>query len=245
MKDNFSSNSDLYSLYRPSYPIVIYEFIKSKLGRNINAWDCGTGNGQVAGTLAKFFKNVYATDISQSQLDNAISNSKIIYSLQPAEKTNFPNQIFDLVTVAQAIHWFNFEAFYSEVKRTIKPDGLFVILGYNLVKIDHQIDMSISHFYKNIIGDYWDAERKYIDENYQTIPFPFKELSVPSFSHQLEWTFEQFIGYLNTWSAVKHFIRKKGTNPVALIENELRIKWGGKSKRTVNFPILLRVGKLD
>jgi ubiquinone/menaquinone biosynthesis C-methylase UbiE len=125
MKDNFSDKSDKYAKYRPTYPQEMLDFIFSLLDKKENAWDCGTGTGQIAIELSKEFNNVYATDISKTQLDNAIKKDNIFYSVQSAEKTNFNNKTFDLITVAQAIHWFDFDKFYFEVKRTLKD----IILG--------------------------------------------------------------------------------------------------------------------
>lgn len=120
MKDLFSDQADQYAKYRPSYPIEFYEYLNSILPIKNTAWDCGTGNGQVAIELAKTFIKVYATDISHSQLENAIKADNIEYSVQAAESSLFENNHFDLIIVAQAIHWFNFEEFYQEVKRTAK-----------------------------------------------------------------------------------------------------------------------------
>ena len=242
MKDNFSSKSSSYAKYRPTYPQELYQFLKEKLHKTEKAWDCGTGNGQVAGELAKFFKEVQATDISQQQLDNAIIQPNIHYSVQTAEKTNFPDNSFDLITVAQAIHWFNFETFYKEVARVLKPDGIIPVIGYSLFKSNSETDEVILKFYHDIVGPFWDEERKYLDEKYKTIPFPFKEIESPRFEQEYQWTFAHLIGYLKTWSAVKHYEKANGENPVALIEEELKATFGAKNK--VVFPILFRCGKL-
>lgn len=242
MKDNFSSKSSSYAKYRPTYPQELYQFLKEKLDETEKAWDCGTGNGQVAGALAKFFKEVQASDISQQQLNNAIRQPNIHYSVQTAEKTNFPDNSFDLISVAQAIHWFNFEAFYKEVARVLKPDGIIAVIGYSLFKSNPKTNEVILKFYHDIVGPFWDEERKYLDEKYKTIPFPFIEIESPRFEQEYQWTFTHLIGYLKTWSAVKHYEKANGENPVDLIEEELKATFGAKNK--VVFPILFRLGKL-
>ncbi|MBO2545514.1 class I SAM-dependent methyltransferase [Salegentibacter sp. BDJ18] len=243
MKDNFSTQSSSYAKYRPAYPQELYEFLKEKLTATETAWDCGTGNGQVAGELADFFQKVEATDISKQQLENAVRKSNIQYSVQRAEETNFQDKTFDLITVAQAVHWFNFKIFYSEVGRVLKPNGIIAIIGYSLFKSNLETDKLIYKFYKDIIGSFWDEERRYLDEKYQTIPFPFQEIETPAFQQEYQWSFDHLIGYLETWSAVKHYEKEKGENPVNLIKNELKIAFGNKNK--IVFPILLRLGKLN
>ncbi len=244
MKDNFSTQSDHYAKYRPTYPSELFEFLNSNVRDNRNAWDCGTGNGQVAYELAKFFNTVYATDISQQQLDNALQSENIRYSVQPAELTNFDNDFFDLIVVAQAIHWFAFDKFYAEVKRTAKDNALLGVVGYGTLKICEHIDIVIADFYKNIIGTYWDQERTYIDENYQTIPFPFEEIQTPNFVITKHWTLHHLVGYLNTWSAVKHFIKQNNYNPIDKLQKEMEQLWGNEPIKQVTFPLLLRVGRI-
>ncbi len=244
MKDNFSSESDKYAKYRPTYPSDFFEYLNSIISNKQNVWDCGTGNGQIASELAKTFDKVFATDISQSQIDTALKVENITYSVQPGEKTYFENQQFDLVVIAQAIHWFDFERFYSEVRRTAKEKALICVVGYGRIEISEQIDSVIADFYENVIGKYWDKERKYIDENYETIPFPFNEIQTPNFVTILNWTLEHLIGYLNTWSAVKHFIKENGHNPIDKLQSELEQHWDKGQTIEVRFPLLLRIGQI-
>ncbi len=234
----------MYAKYRPTYPDELFLFLMAQVRNSESAWDCGTGNGQVAVQLASYFKHVYGTDISQSQLDNAVKLPNITYSKQPAEHTDIADRSFDLIVVAQAIHWFKFNEFYAEVKRTLKPDGILAVLGYGLISITPEVDIVVNKLYTDIIGPYWDKERGYIDENYQTIPFPFEEVECPQFVITQQWAVEHLVGYLETWSAVKHYQKQNGHNPVDLIKSELITAWGNVTERQITFPILFRVGKM-
>ena len=245
MKDNFSSGSDQYAQFRPTYPDALFDYLFTLVPRRENAWDCGTGNGQVAIVLADHFDHVAATDLSGSQLASAPPHQRIDYSLQPAEKTNFPNTYFDLITVAQAIHWFDFDAFYREVDRTIRPGGVLAVIGYDLLRLSPAIDAVVDAFYREVVGPYWDRERRYIDEQYRTIPFPAGEIPAPVFVNEVEWSFEHLIGYLGTWSAVKHYQKQNGQDPVALVYPGLKKSWGAEVVKKGRFPILLRVARYD
>ncbi len=244
-KDNFSNQSAAYAKYRPAYPPEMYIFLYSLVSDKAAAWDCGTGNGQVAMELSKFFAKVYATDISEQQINNAARRDNVFYSVARAESTLFADNSFDLTTVAQAIHWFDFESFYREVNRTLKPGGIFAVIGYGLIRIDYVTDQIIDHFYQDIIGAYWDKERRYIDENYQTISFPFNELEAPVLKNTFDWTLEELVGYLKTWSAVQHYIKAKNENPVNLVKMELEKIWVKGATKKVQFPILLRVAEIE
>ena len=243
MKDNFSKQSNLYSRFRPGYPQELYDFLIGLIADKKAAWDCGTGNGQVAVNLSTYFDEVFATDLSAAQIANAIKRENIFYSVENAEKTLFPTNKFDLITVAQAIHWFDFDSFYTEAIRTLKDKGIIAVFGYHLFRINKKIDVLTDKFYQETTGPYWDKERKFIDERYSTIPFPFKEISTPLFATNYYWTYEQVIGFLNTWSAVQHFIRRNNENPVKKFSEELKVAWGNAAKRRITFPIFMRAGK--
>lgn len=244
MKDNFSTRADRYAQFRPTYPDALFEHLFNLAPGRQAAWDCGTGNGQVAQRLASVFHAVEATDISRQQLDNAVVLPNIHYSLQPAEKTNFPDHHFDLITVAQAIHWFDFDAFYAEARRTLKPGGILAVIGYNLPRFTAAVDAVIEGFYRDVVGPYWDKERHYIDENYQTIPFPYTDLPMPAFTIDVQWSFDHLMGYIETWSAVNHYQKEKAENPVAGIEPRLKAAWGEAGQLSGQFPILLRVARV-
>ena len=151
-----------------------------------------------------------------------------------------------MITVAQAIHWFDLDAFFSEIKRVLKPGGLLAVWGYGLLRIDSRVDSLVDHFYKNIIGSYWDVERRLIDEAYATIPFPFEELNIDRiFSIQLEWNRIQFEGYLNTWSSVQKYFLKNKINAVDDLMVEICSVWKEDEVKQVTFPLFLRCGRSD
>lgn len=245
MKDNFSTQSEKYAKYRPGYPFEFFDYLNSIISTKNRAWDCGTGNGQIAFELAKTFKEVFATDISQSQLDNALQADNIYYSLQPAEKTSFENNTFDLVIVGQAIHWFGFDKFYLEVRRTAKQNALICVVGYGGIDVSEEINQLKKDFYVNVVGPYWDKERKFIDEDYKTIPFPFEEIQAPFFENKLQWDLENYIGYINTWSAVKKFIKENGFNPVEKFQKELERLWKNNEEKEIRFPFFIRLGRIS
>ena len=243
MKDNFSKQANEYSKFRPQYSDEMIDYLVSFVKNKSVALDIATGNGQVAHKLSPFFDTVYGIDISQNQIDNAVYAENIIYKVSSAENTFFKNKEFDLITVAQAIHWFDFDLFYKEVYRILKPEGIFAAIGYGLFTTNADSDKIIQNFYYNIVGPYWDSERKYLEENYKTIPFPFKEFKVQDFVNELTWTFDELVGYLETWSATQHYIEKNNKSPLDLIYEDLKKSWKQNNQK-VTFPLLLRMGKL-
>ena len=244
-KDLFSKQSVEYAKYRPVYPSELIEYIVSFVKEKNRCWDCACGNGQASALLAKHFNKIIATDISEQQLQQAIPHEKIEYLPMPAEKTSIPGNHFDLITVAQAYHWFQFDEFYKEATRVAKPDGMIAVWGYGLLKcIDETVNNLIVDYYKNKVGPYWDKERKYVDEGYKTVPFGFEELPARQFKIAVEWSKDDLLGYLNTWSALQHFVKANNYNPVEAFAIKLNEVWPGDALKHFHFPVFLRMGRV-
>jgi SAM-dependent methyltransferase len=240
-KDRFSAQSKSYAAFRPSYPSSLYDFITKHVKQRKTAWDCACGNGQVAKDLAERFDKVYATDHSEDQIKNAVQRSNVVYSVAPAENTSFADRQFDLVTVGQALHWLDRPAFFNEVRRVSKPGGVVACWGYSLLSINKDVDPIVNHFYTEVIGPYWDKERKLVDEQYKSVEFPFEKIGVPSFEFSFQWTVDEFLGYVSTWSSVQKYIKQNNEDPVQLIANEVRTRWG-QERRKVSFPLFVLMG---
>jgi len=214
-KDYFSNHASQYSQARPVYPKALFDYLASLTREHKLAWDCATGNGQAAGELANYFDKVIATDGSEAQLAQAIKKRNIEYRLALAEESGLLDNCVDLITVAQALHWFDLNKFYQEVKRVSKPDAILAVWCYTLFKTDNDaLNKLIEQFYVEVIGAYWPPGRKYIDEHYTTLPFPFDEITTPDFAIKNHWTLSQLMDYLNTWSAIKAYENKNKTNPI-------------------------------
>lgn len=241
--DHFSENSSDYLQYRPNYPQALFDFLASLLESHDIAWDCGTGNGQAALALSEIFKKVIATDLNQAQLNVAPKRNNIIYYQSAAEKTDIAAKSIDLITVATALHWFNLPLFYQEVQRVSKPQGMISAWCYSLGTVTPKIDKLIKELYFELP---WPPERRYLDEKYQTIYFPFEKIATPQFYIQKALSFEQFIGYLNTWSAVKEQQQRTQQNPINLMYERFSAAWGDLDlKQMMTWPIHLLIAKTN
>jgi SAM-dependent methyltransferase len=243
MKDRFSLHADQYAVFRPTYPESLYQFLASSVPGHAAVWDVGCGNGQVSRDLARYFDQVYATDISTSQLERAPQLENVHYSIGSAEQCVFQNDCFDLITVGQALHWFRIPEFFQEATRVGKEGGVVAVWCYSLLTIDSLIDPLLLDFYVNVIGPYWDPERKLVDEQYKTIDFPFEEIDCPPFQFSCQWSLADLQGYLTTWSSVQKYIAQYQKNPVVDLIEKIHSLWG-QNLRTVSFPLFARVGRI-
>ncbi|MBC8155918.1 MAG: class I SAM-dependent methyltransferase [Bacteroidetes bacterium] len=239
--DLFSGHADQYAQYRIDYPAELYDFILARVPLRQTAWDCATGNGQVALALADMFERIEATDISENQLAQAVQHANVHYQVGPAERTTFPDHHFDLITVAQALHWFDADAFHAEVRRVGKPGAVIAEWGYGLNQVDEAIDALVLDFYRNRVGPYWDSRRRLIDEQYASLPFPFADEQRADFLVRRAWTLDRFLNYLRTWSSVQKYKFENGDDPVTALGEALLPVWG-EGEKEVRFPVFLRAG---
>ena len=241
-KDHFSTQSTTYTQFRPTYPRELFTWLAGLVDSRHTAWDCATGNGQAAIGLSEFFHRVIATDASANQIAQTTPHEKISYRVAPAEQSGLADNSVDLITVAQAAHWFDHAAFNQEAKRVLKANGVIVLWCYELQKVDDDIDRIVDYLYENILGDYWPAERRHIENRYSDIPLPFNPVEPPALSLRVEWSVEQQLGYFRSWSSSARYLESTGTDAVSLVENDLRKQWG-KRARTVQWPLYIKAGR--
>jgi len=243
-KDNFSAQSAAYAKFRPRYPDALFEFLASLCATRELAWDCATGNGQCAVPLAKFFKSVIASDASEKQLGNAEPNPRVEYRLAAAENSGLTDHSIDLITVAQALHWFKIEQFWNEAYRVLRPNAVIAVWCYSFVQIAPEIDEIVNRFYGETVGPYWDFERKLVEEEYRSVSFPFNQMKAPVFAIETTWSLPHLIGYLQSWSATQKYIARNQHDPTEPVAEELAVVWGAPAReRAVKWPIHLRVGR--
>lgn len=242
-RDHFSSSSPDYAAFRPRYPEALFAFLAGHAPGSRLALDCATGSGQAALGLAEHFDRVVATDASRAQIESAAPHPRVTYRVAPAGSSGLADGSVDLVTVAQALHWLDRDAFYDEAFRVLRPGGLLAAWCYTNPAIDPAVDPLIQEFYATTVGSYWPPERALVENGYRGIPFPFEEIAAPHFAIEADLTLDHLAGYLRTWSATLRYAATRGTDPVAPLVDSLRPVWGdpGRSRRA-RWPIHLRAG---
>lgn len=243
-KDHFSGHARDYREFRPAYPPELFAFLASVAPRRELAWDCGTGNGQAAVALADHFAKVFATDASAEQISSAEAHPRVEYAVAPAEKCPLPDHVADLVTVAQALHWFDRDRFYAEVRRVARPGGLLAATCYYEPSVGPGVNPVLRRW-EDFIRPYWTPERVWVDAGYRTIPFPFPELETPRFELTVESSLPRFLGYLGTWSATTQFVKAHGSDPLERFAPEFAAAWGDPAAvRTVRWEFNVRLGRV-
>ncbi len=244
--DHFSGHAADYARARPTYPPELFAWLATQCAAHDFAWDCGTGNGQAARALAEHFRHVHATDLSAEQVAQAAPHPRVDYLAAPAEASGLPDHACDLITVAQALHWFCSDAFYGEVKRVLKPSGLFAAWTYTLLRGEPELNAAVEDFHTNIVGPWWPPERRWVDLGYREIPFPFTDIETPGFEIRLEWTRGDLLAYLRTWSATQRCIKESGADPTVAFGERIAHLWpDDTARKPIAWPIALRCGRLS
>lgn len=243
-KDHFSEASSAYAKHRPTYPDELFQFLASLTTDHVSAWDCATGNGQAAVALTHYYAEVVASDASRSQINAAIAHPEVNYRVARAEASGLPDSSQDLVTVGQALHWFDVEAFMAEVSRVLKTNGVLAVWFYELCRVSAECDAIVDTLYRDIVGDYWPPERVTIERGYADLMMPGDAIPVPSLEMVLHWDAADMLGFLRTWSACKRYESAMGSDPVVLIETPLAEAWGNERRR-VTWPLQSKVSRLN
>lgn len=244
-KDYFSTQAELYAKYRPKYPQKLFEYLSSITEQHQRAWDSATGNGQAAIGLAPYFDEIIASDASQSQIDNAEKHPKVTYFVAKAEQSDLPSHSVDLIVAATAIHWFDLPAFYDEVKRILKPGGVFAAWQYSTPLFTEQVDEVIKYWYTQIIGKFVAPEISKAIDFESKIEFPFERIQTPNFDFELNWNLDDLVNFLLTWSCTQSFIKEKNSNPIDIVMEDLKKAWGSKDKRIMSrWKLYLKAAKV-
>jgi SAM-dependent methyltransferase len=244
-KNYFAAHAGEYRRFRPTYPPRLFELLAVWSPGLRLAWDCGTGNGQAALALAERFERVVATDASPEQIAQATPHPRIDYRVASAEDGGLADSSVDLVTVAQAAHWFDLDRFYAEVRRVARPRAVIALWCYTLLEIDPAIDALIERFYFDVVGPYWPKERVHVERAYRDLPFPFEEIAPPSIAMEAEWNLTELLGYVDTWSPVRIFREQRGSEPLDELADPVARAWGEPTRvHRVRFPLRFRVGRV-
>lgn len=244
-KDHFSRQAQEYARHRPRYPSALFDYLASLTPEHTLAWDCGTGNGQAAVELARHYERVVATDASADQIARAFEHQRVEYRVEQAEAASFEPASVDLITVAQAVHWFDHDVFYAIVRRVLKPGGVLAVWTYHLPRIAPAVDDLLYEYYAVVLDGYWPAGFEYIHDQYRTLPFPFDEIEPPPFFMTADWSLEHLLGFLESWSATQSYRARTGSDPINAIRARLLQAWGEPAEvRPASWPLTVRVGRL-
>ncbi len=246
-RDHFSGHATGYASARPHYPSALFDWLAQQCPERKLAWDAGCGNGQASIALAARFEQVYASDPSADQIAVAAPAANIRYVVASAETCALPAASADLVTVAQAMHWFDVPRFQAEVRRVLRPGGVFAAWTYAQSRVNAAIDVPFDRLHDELLEKWWPDGREHVLDGYAQLPFAFERvIDMPAFTMRCDWTLSQYVAYLRSWSASQRYLRATGKDAVATIEKELSEAWDDPAQiRAVIWPLTLHVGRVS
>ncbi len=233
-----------YGRYRPDYPEELFSRLGAAASHHEIAWDCGTGSGQAAAGLARVFRRVIATDASAEQLANARPIQNVEYRQATAEVSSLSDASVDLVAAADAVHWFDLEGFYREVRRVVRPRGIIAVWcrQFSVHQEDAQFAMGIFH---DLVRPHWPRQTTFARDGYRELPFPFEEIPSPPVETTASWSADSLLGYLGTWSSARRFSQSEGRDPAQALVGHLAACGRRLPERvTVSWAVQSRVGRV-
>lgn len=246
LHDYFSGQARVYAAFRPQYPARLFDWLKEIAPAATTVWECGCGSGQASASLAQRFDTVIATDASAAQVDAVTLNMpNLSFRVAPAEASGLPPASVDLVCIAQALHWFDPEAFYAETRRVLRSGGLIVAWMYGSPSIDGPAGRVLSQFEHDTMAPWWPSRRRWINDSYRQVSLPGTALLTPVFAMQQDWPLAGVLGYVESWSAVQRCRDATGEDPIAAFRTALEAHWGDPAAaRTVRWPLIVRASQL-
>jgi SAM-dependent methyltransferase len=243
-RDHFSHVAAAYARFRPDYPAALLDWLAGVAPGRGSAWDCACGSGQATVPLAARFERVVATDASLEQLSKAPTTDNVSMAASLAETAPLPDHSVDLVTVAQAIHWFDLEAFFAEVRRVLVPGGVVAAWTYGLPEVeDEAVRAVVDGFIADTLGPFWPPEVAHVLDGYVSLDFPFTEIEPPHLEMTVSWTLPRFLAFVRTWSGVGRYIEARGDDPVRGLEADLVPRWGPAARqRSIRWSVNIRAG---
>ena len=239
--DHFSGHAASYATFRPTYPDELFRILAESCVQHRLAWDCATGNGQAAAAVAEHFARVIATDASAEQIEAAPARRGVEFRVGRAEESGIEDRSVDLITVAQALHWFDIDGFFAEAERVLAPGGVLAVWSYERCSVNAECDRVIDQIFAEV-EDYWPPGRSIVDAGYKDVDMPFTSLSLPPISMRMQWLVTDALGYFRTWSASRRYLAERGRDPFVGLEEPLRIAWGG-GRHSMRWPLTFKAGR--
>jgi hypothetical protein len=243
--DAFSDTAELYARTRPAYPEALFAELAALAPSRRCAWDCGTGNGQAALGLARHFEHVEASDPSAEQIAHALPDARVRYSVATAEQSGLAAGSADVISVAQALHWFDLDRFHAEARRVARAGAIVAVYGYSWFYISPDIDVLVDRWLLRPVEAWWPPGNRLLWDGYSTIAFPYAEVRPPRLALHLGWTLGQLLDYYLTWSAPRRRIAREGNGYLVDARGALAAAWGEPQRlRHVVMPLCVRIGRI-
>ncbi|MGH7481570.1 MAG: methyltransferase domain-containing protein [Longimicrobiales bacterium] len=244
-EDRFAGSAAGYAAMRPGYPAALLDLLVRLAPRRRLAWEAGCGSGQLSVSLADRFDRVIATDASAAQLAHAPRPARVAYQCAMAEHSPIRSGVVDLSIAAQAAHWFDLPAYWTEVRRVGRADAVVALVSYGLVATgDAALDAALRDFHERALAGHWAPQRRHVDSGYRTLEFPFAEIATPALELRERWPLARLLGYVETWSGVRALERAEGRASIDAFRAEITEAWGAPgSLRTLRWPLTVRAGR--
>ena len=201
----FSKRVEDYVRYRPGYPDSLLQRLLEETGLGAGAVvaDVGSGTGIFTRLLLQRDLRVYAIEPNAPMREAAqakLGDNPLFTSVAaPAEDTGLASDSLDLVTAAQAFHWFNNDAAKAEFRRILKPSGQLALV-WNRRKLSQPFQKAYDGILREFAPEYGKVNHMNLDENEIADFFAAGTMLVLRFDYSQQFDFPSLLGRLKSSS---------------------------------------------
>ena len=208
--------SERYAKCRTKLPVPLIENLLSQhVGPQPGLWlDVGCGPGTSTQELIGRSEKIIGVDISETQLEEArkaVVHPSVTFLQGGGEALPVESASADIITVVQAVHWFDLPAFFKEAERVLKPGGVLGLVCYPHYEVPSSPTMNVAmkHVFFEFLGPYFfRPTMKHLEERYANIIIPFGANTRTSLQLSCKQTYDELVYSVSAWSGFQNYCEK-------------------------------------
>jgi len=253
--DSFAGTAESYARYRVPYPQDLIDDLRARAGITSDGrlLDLACGTGQVALSMAPYFREVWAVDREPDMVAvgrraaTACGAGNVVWKVGRAEDLAAPAGVFELITIGNAFHRLNRRLVGRKAMEWLGPGGSLAVMGSSSLWTGREDWQSIAiDVVRRWTPEEPTVERRESDQPRETFEEAlrfagFSEIEEHTFPVPYVWSLDAFVGYLYSLSGVsKRVLGNRAEKMEAdLRQTLLSYDASGRYSETIAFFVIL------
>ena len=131
------------------------------------------------------------------------------------------------------------------MRRLLTPGVVIALRLYDHCRINIELDVLSREYSEKTVVEYWPIENRKAWNFEESVDFPFERIKTPEFLLKVNWSLDEYLKYLYTWSSTQNYISKTGKDPIKVIYNRFRKLWKNENeKKEIIWKLVMKVGRV-